>query len=184
MAICCIGGVCIPETAVFPILFIILKWLYEKIDSWGVLPVSIQKWLIGNRGKQGTSNMINQCDRGVSRAPAPSQSSKDVCVIGSTKEFESLVERNETISIKFTATWCKPCRAIKEVYHELASTYAAHFLEIDVDELDDIAMRYNVKLLPTFLILHGVQANPEVLTGSSEETIRSFYESHLHTRVE
>jgi thiol-disulfide isomerase/thioredoxin len=184
MALCCIGGVCIPETAVLPILLIMIKWLYEKLTSWEVLPVSVQKWFEAITGKETTVNQVTPCDGGAPKAIAPLKSSKNIYVIESTDEFKSLVQRNETISIKFTATWCKPCSAIKELYRELATDYAAHFLEIDVDEFDDIAAKYNVKMLPCFIILHGLQSNPEILTGSSEKSIRLFYDRHLHKRVE
>jgi thiol-disulfide isomerase/thioredoxin len=40
MAVCCIGGVCIPYTALIPLLLYGLKWLLEKLVTSGLLPKS------------------------------------------------------------------------------------------------------------------------------------------------
>uniref|UniRef100_A0A7S1D9Q3 Thioredoxin domain-containing protein n=1 Tax=Cyclophora tenuis TaxID=216820 RepID=A0A7S1D9Q3_CYCTE len=45
MSVCCIGGVCIPYTAILPVILLGLKWIVEKLTSMGLLPKSIQGWL-------------------------------------------------------------------------------------------------------------------------------------------
>jgi hypothetical protein len=39
--LCCIGGVCVPYTAVVPILLLALKWLAQKLANYGLLPSAI-----------------------------------------------------------------------------------------------------------------------------------------------
>jgi thiol-disulfide isomerase/thioredoxin len=38
MALCCIGGVCIPYSAIIPLIIYGFRWLLQKLDAWGILP--------------------------------------------------------------------------------------------------------------------------------------------------
>jgi hypothetical protein len=73
--------------------------------------------------------------------------------------------------------------------------YAAHFLEIDVDDLDQIASKYKVAIMPTFCIVTpvavgatnadaaaGAEMRVDTLTGSNEERLRHFMETSLTKR--
>ncbi|KAL3377463.1 hypothetical protein AABB24_003730 [Solanum stoloniferum] len=69
----------------------------------------------------------------------------------------------------FTAVWCIPSVAMKPFMEELASMYHnMYFLTVDVDEVKEVARKYEVKAMPTFLLLKGgvpvdkiVGANPD-----------------------
>jgi thioredoxin 1 len=43
MALCCIGGVCIPYTAIVPFMILGLKWMFEKLVAAGLIPAAIQE---------------------------------------------------------------------------------------------------------------------------------------------
>ncbi|CAN4083872.1 unnamed protein product [Withania somnifera] len=68
----------------------------------------------------------------------------------------------------FTAVWCIPSVAMNPFMEELASIYQdTAFITIDVDEVK-VASKYEVKAMPTFLLLKAgvpvdkiVGANPE-----------------------
>ena len=47
MPLCCIGGVCIPYTAILPLLIYALQWMLQKIADTGLLPDPICKQLQG-----------------------------------------------------------------------------------------------------------------------------------------
>ena len=52
----------------------------------------------------------------------------------------------------FSATWCGPCKSFKPVMNEIASEgHSVQF--IDVDESPDLAQQYNVRSVPTVVIL-------------------------------
>ncbi|KAM3285339.1 thioredoxin-like protein CXXS1 [Capsicum chacoense] len=69
----------------------------------------------------------------------------------------------------FTAVWCIPSVAMNPFMEELASMYQDMcFLTIDVDEVKEVASKYEVKAMPTFLLLKAgvpvdkiVGANPD-----------------------
>ena len=54
----------------------------------------------------------------------------------------------------FSATWCGPCKQFKPIIEELASEgYNIEF--IDGDENPKEAMKYNIRSIPTTIILEG-----------------------------
>ena len=80
--------------------------------------------------------------------------------IESIDEWDSLCiesEKNQTpIIVDFTASWCKPCQRIGPFFKSLAKDYDAIFVKVDVDELDELAVRANVTVMPTFAVYFGV----------------------------
>ncbi|XP_042643507.1 thioredoxin [Tyto alba] len=56
------------------------------------------------------------------------------------------------IVVDFSATWCGPCTMIKPYFHSLSEKYSdvAVFIEVDVDDVPDVAAHCDVKCMPTF----------------------------------
>lgn len=55
--------------------------------------------------------------------------------------------------IKFSSTWCGPCKALSPVFNEVRSQMPdVSFQEIDVDQNSDLAIKYNVRGVPTIVI--------------------------------
>lgn len=57
--------------------------------------------------------------------------------------------------VDFTAAWCPPCRVLDAVLTQLAPGYAgrARFVAVDVDAERDLAERYDVRSMPTLVVL-------------------------------
>ena len=71
-------------------------------------------------------------------------------------EFEKLSLESNLVMIDFYAEWCGPCKRIKQFYENLSNMYPQiKFAKVDVDEAEDIATRFNVSSLPTFILLRG-----------------------------
>jgi|TARA_R100000541_G_scaffold24476_1_gene34163 thioredoxin 1 len=51
----------------------------------------------------------------------------------------------------FSATWCGPCKVFKPVMNEIAGE-GYHVEFIDIDNLSDLANKYNVRSVPTTVI--------------------------------
>jgi len=59
------------------------------------------------------------------------------------------------VLINFTAAWCGPCRAMKPVLSALSGEYAGRveFTAIDVDHDPITAQQFDVRSMPTYVIL-------------------------------
>lgn len=57
--------------------------------------------------------------------------------------------------IDFTATWCGPCKVMEPVMTALAREYAGRVrvVAIDVDEEQLLAQQFNVRSMPTFVLV-------------------------------
>ena len=59
------------------------------------------------------------------------------------------------VCIKFTASWCGPCKKIQPVLDELEAKYSRHFLVCtsDVDESSELVEHFKIASMPTFVFL-------------------------------
>ncbi|RPD65125.1 thioredoxin-like protein [Lentinus tigrinus ALCF2SS1-7] len=58
--------------------------------------------------------------------------------------------------IDFHATWCGPCHMIAPTFESLSKQYPkVNFIKCDVDQAKDVAGRYRITAMPTFIFLKG-----------------------------
>lgn len=63
----------------------------------------------------------------------------------------------------FSAAWCGPCKAYKPKFDAIAeSSDKAEFERIDIDENSDAAVKYNIRGVPTLVV---VEDDKEVARG-------------------
>lgn len=68
---------------------------------------------------------------------------------------EKVIKAKGVVLIDFYAVWCGPCKLAGPVIDELAQDYKDKVVigKIDVDEIPQVAEKYNVMSVPTVIIL-------------------------------
>lgn len=73
--------------------------------------------------------------------------------------FEAEVLKSEIpVLVDFYADWCGPCKLVGPIVEQLTDEYAGRVKvgKVDVDESTDLAMKYGVMSVPTFILFrHG-----------------------------
>ena len=60
--------------------------------------------------------------------------------------------------VYFGAEWCGPCKMMKPIINELSNEVKdAKILQIDVDKFPDLAGKYNIRSVPTFIVFKDGQ---------------------------
>jgi len=68
--------------------------------------------------------------------------------------FDSIVTSSDLVVIDFTADWCEPCQSFSPIFEELGKeTTDAVFAQINVGEQPELASEFNVRSVPTIMIL-------------------------------
>lgn len=80
---------------------------------------------------------------------------KMVREIGSAAEFDQLLASSTYVMVDFFATWCPPCKQIAPFFESLDKKHSVdrhlQFAKVDVEKVREIAARYRVTAMPTFL---------------------------------
>ncbi|OAQ96735.1 hypothetical protein LLEC1_08002 [Akanthomyces lecanii] len=88
------------------------------------------------------------------RSPIPETSEK-VVKIREAAELDAVLASTAGVVVDFYADWCPPCRAIAPVFSKLAEEHSSKsqlaFVKVNVDHVKNVAQRYNVSAMPTFV---------------------------------
>ena len=70
--------------------------------------------------------------------------------------FEQEVLKNdEPVLVDFWAEWCGPCHAVSPVLEKIAAEKNLKLVKVDIDENQQLALRYGVQSIPTMILFKG-----------------------------
>lgn len=94
---------------------------------------------------------------------------------------ENVLDKDGVAVIDFWAEWCGPCRMIAPIIEELSNEYQDKVLvgKLDVDSNPEVSMKYNVRSIPTVLILK----NGEVFDKQVGVTSKSVLEKKIQAAM-
>lgn len=88
------------------------------------------------------------------------------------QNFEQLINGKKPVLIDFFATWCGPCSIMSPVIKEIADeAKGVEVTKLDIDEFPEIAARYNVMSVPTFIIFKNGKEIERMIGAMPKELI-------------
>ena len=75
--------------------------------------------------------------------------------------------------VDFWATWCGPCKKVGPYIEELAEQYAEQAIigKVDVDDNDELAMRFGVRNIPTILFIKDGQVVDKQIGAAAKNVL-------------
>ncbi|MBQ6176889.1 MAG: thioredoxin [Bacteroidales bacterium] len=73
--------------------------------------------------------------------------------IATNTSFDELLQSEKLVIVDFWATWCGPCRMLSPLLDEVEAEMAdkIEVVKVNVDDADEIAMRFRIMSIPTLL---------------------------------
>ena len=72
--------------------------------------------------------------------------------------------------LKFSATWCAPCRALGETLSKVEDITIEN---VDIDDNEELCEKYNIRSVPTLIFLNN--ENKEVGRSIGNISLDAFY---------
>ena len=82
--------------------------------------------------------------------------------------------KSEFALVDFSAGWCGPCRMLAPVLEEVSEEFAGKvdFFNADVDENDELALKYKIMNIPALVILKNGEITDRSVGFMAKEKLR------------
>ncbi len=89
----------------------------------------------------------------------------------SSADFDQVTSKG-LVLVDFWAEWCGPCRIMHPVFERMSKKYHhIKFARVNVDQCQDIAMRFGVQAIPTFIMFKDGQPAERMIGAVGEPGI-------------
>ena len=93
--------------------------------------------------------------------------------IATNTSFDGLLESEKLVIGDFWATWCGPCRMLSPLLDEVEEEMSDKItvVKVNVDDADEIAMRYRIMSIPTLLFFKNGQVVDKTVGAMPKSTL-------------
>lgn len=102
--------------------------------------------------------------------------------ISNSQQFNNEVEKsNGIVIVDFFATWCRPCKMLAPVFEEASNMMRgqAKFVKVDIEEVADIARKYDIKSVPTTMIFKDGKVIDSIVGFIPKNNLLKRLNSHI-----
>lgn len=100
-------------------------------------------------------------------------------------DFAEVVEQAPVpVLVDLWATWCGPCRMVSPALERLATQRAGELklVKVDVDQASRLSQRFEVRSVPTLMVLRDGQLLARQAGAAPEPVLRTWLDEALHAK--
>lgn len=89
--------------------------------------------------------------------------------------FEEIKAADKAV-IRFTATWCPPCKALAPIFDEVAGEHPeVKTFVVDVDQNPEIADKFGIKGIPTMMRIENGSVTLQMSGAQPKLEVEKFF---------
>ena len=101
--------------------------------------------------------------------------------IATNTSFDGLLQDEKLVIVDFWAVWCGPCRMLSPVLDEIEEEMSDRIsvVKVNVDDADEIAMRYRIMSIPTLLFFKDGQVVDKTVGAMGKSVLMDRIKANL-----
>ena len=91
-----------------------------------------------------------------------------------------VLENKKVVLVDFFASWCGPCNMLSPVLEKISNSRAEFDIaKINIDENQDLAIKYNVEVIPTMIVFKDGKPVEKTVGFLDENNIVDLMSKHI-----